>query len=122
MTGVFKGLDILIDVAVAAAWGFGGYVLGSRLLSDSAGGLLGLSVFLSVLASMIGTHLQEIRMSRLFAGVCPRCRTAIAAEHRHRRWETSRDAWLPPTTSWECANCGFSHSEGWPCPSCPAAD
>jgi hypothetical protein len=117
-----KGLGIVIDVASAAAWGFGGYVLGSRFISDQAGGVLGLAVFLSLLALSLGTALQELRMERLVAGTCPRCRASVAYEHRHRRWEGSRNAWLAPMTSWECRDCGFSHNEAWACPACPVAD
>jgi hypothetical protein len=120
MTGVFKGLDLVIDIACAAAWGFGGYVVASRLISDQAAGLLGLGVFLSVLAYTLGTHLHELQMRRLVAGVCPRCRKTISVEHRHRRWEPARSDWLPPMTSWQCAACGYGHSESWPCPTCPA--
>jgi hypothetical protein len=122
MTRVFKGFDFLIDVASAAAWGFGGYVLGTRFISDQAGGLLGLAVFLSVLTVMLGTNLQEQRMARLIAGVCPSCRQGVTAEHRHRRWDAAKSDWQEPSTSWECSRCGYSHYEAWACPGCPAAD
>ena len=122
MTTAGKGLGILIDVASAAAWGFGGYLLGSRLTSDQVGGLLGLAVFLSLLALSLGTALQELRMERLVSGICPRCRASVAYEHRHRRWDPARSGWLPPMTSWECRQCNFAQSEAWACPSCPAAD
>jgi hypothetical protein len=122
MARVFKGFDFLLDFASAVAWGFGGYVLGNRLISDQAGGLLGLAVFISVLAVMLGTNLQEQRMARLIAGVCPGCRERIAVEHRHRRWDGERKGWQTPLTSWDCARCGYSHSEAWACPTCPEPD
>ena len=122
MTNVSKSLGLVIDLAGAVAWGFGGYVLGSRLISDQAGGLLGLGIFLSILAVMLQDHLHERRMERLIAGRCPRCPANVSYEHRHRRWEASRQEWLAPMTSWECASCGFGHTEAWACPACPAAD
>jgi hypothetical protein len=122
MTAVRRGLDLLLDMVGVAAWGFAAFVIGSRLLSPTAGGLLGLSLALSALAWAVGTHLQEARMSRLVAGVCPACRGKIASEHRHRRWEPARGEWAQPLNSWQCSACGYNHSETWPCPTCPAGD
>jgi hypothetical protein len=121
VTRVTRGLDIVIDLASATAWGFGGYVLGSRLVSDQVGGVFGLAVFLSVLAGMLGGHLHDLRMDWLVAGTCPRCRSDVMYEHKHRRWDPPRNAWLAALTTWECRNCGFSHNEPWPCPQCPEA-
>ncbi|HLF79113.1 MAG TPA: hypothetical protein VJB57_16655 [Dehalococcoidia bacterium] len=121
MTAVRRGLDLLVDLVGVAAWGFAAFVIGSRFISPTAGGLLGLGLALSALAWALGTHLQESRMSRLSAGLCPRCRDKITTEHRHRRWEPSRSEWLQPVTSWECRACGYAHNESWACPTCPAA-
>jgi hypothetical protein len=120
MTGVSRGLDVLLDLVGAATWGFGTFVLTRwLLLSEPAAGLLGLAVSLSFLAWTLSTHLHELRMRELVAGVCPRCKSAVASEHRHRRWEPARREWLTPATSWQCASCGYSHSESWGCPGCP---
>ena len=119
LAGGHSALDLLLDVIGAAAWALAALVLGARFISPAAGGLLALAVFSSVGAMALSTHLQETRMKRLSAGVCPHCRGAIAMQHRHRRWEAARAAWLAPLTSWECASCCFSHGEPWPCPTCP---
>ena len=121
MTRVSKSLGLVLDVATAAAWGFGGYVLGARFLdSEQIGGVLGLAVFLSILTVSLMSHLQELRMERLIAGVCPKCRAAVRYEHRHRSWDPNRGDWLAPMTSWDCRVCGFAHNESWVCPGCPA--
>ena len=121
MTTVRRGLDLLIDLVGVAAWGFAAYVIGSRVLSPAAGGVLGLALALSALAWALNTHLQDSRMSRLSAGLCPRCSAKVASEHRHRRWEPSQGEWLQPVTSWVCNSCGYGHSEPWACPGCPDA-
>ncbi|MPZ51090.1 MAG: hypothetical protein GEU75_17630 [Dehalococcoidia bacterium] len=122
MTRVSKSFGLVVDLATAAAWGFGGYVLASRLLSEQIGGVLGLAIFLSVLALSLDSHLQEVRMERLMAGACPKCRSTVRYEHKHRRWDPARNNWLPASTSWECPKCGFGHGEAWVCPTCPEPD
>jgi hypothetical protein len=114
-----RGLDVFISLAGAAAWGLVGLFLGSRFVSDAAGGVLALALVTSFGAVMLGNYLQEARLDRLAAGDCPRCRAKVRSDHRHRRWDASRSEWLPPVTSWDCAGCGYNHSETWPCPSCP---
>jgi hypothetical protein len=61
-------------------------------------------------------------MRALAAGLCPRCRAGIDSEHRHRRWEAERERWLAPVTTWDCAACGYGHSEAMLCPACPTAE
>jgi hypothetical protein len=120
VTALRRGFDLLVDLAGVAAWGFAAFVIGSRLISPAAGGLLALGLGLSALAWAAGTHLQELRMSRLVAGICPSCRGKVAAEHRHRRWDAALEQWTQPFNGWECRACGYSHSEPWPCPTCPS--
>ena len=121
MTAVGRGLDLAQALVGALAWGLAAYFLGSRLVSPTAGGLLAVGLGLSGLALVVGSYLQDIRLQRLSAGVCPRCRRAIASEHRHRRWQPERNEWSTPTLAWECANCDYKHDETWACPSCPEA-
>ena len=122
MTAVWRGLDLALALLGAAAWGLAAFVIGSRLVSPAAGGLLAVGLFLSGLALVLGSHLQDTRLQRLAAGQCPRCRRGIASDHRHRRWDVEHREWLAPSLAWECASCGFSHSETWACPTCPSAD
>jgi hypothetical protein len=121
MTRVLKGVDFAIDMAAAVACGLGGYALSARVVSDDAAVLFGLGVFLSVMAWALGTHLQEARLGRLATGICPRCGARVTSEHRHRRWDSGRDEWLPPVSTWQCSGCGFSHDEAFACRDCPPA-
>ena len=116
---VRRGIDVLVDLAGSAAWALAIFVLGARLASTPAGALLALATFVSISAFSMQTYVQEARSRWLSAGTCPRCRAAIAAEHRHRRWDAGRGAWLAPVTTWECDACGYGHNEAWLCPRCP---
>ena len=122
MTVVGRGLDLVLALLGAAAWSLTAFFLVSRFVSPTAGGLLALGLFLSGLVYVINGQLQDARSRSLSAGHCPRCKHDITSEHRHRRWEPERRAWSAPSLSWECASCGFSHSETWACAACPAAD
>jgi hypothetical protein len=119
---VRRGLDVFVDLLGSAAWALAVFVLGARLISTPAGALLGLATFITIAAFSLQTYLQESRARALAAGACPRCKAPVASEHRHRRWDAERRAWLAPVTSWECAACGYGHNESWPCPACPAAE
>ncbi len=119
MPALRAGFDLAILLLGAAAWSVAVLILGSRLLSPTAGGLLALAVFVSALAFVLSGELQGIQGRRLAAGLCPRCRSPIAADHGHRRWDAGRGAWLAPTTNWDCPVCNFNHSETWACPACP---
>src|SRR4051794_30611723 len=122
LLGARGGFDLALDTIGAAAWGLAAFAIGARFVSAPVGGLVGLGVFFSIAAMGLGSHLQESRARSLARGDCPRCKAAIASEHRHRRWEVAREHWLAPMTSWECAACGYGHTESFACPSCPAAD
>ena len=114
-------LSLLLDVTGAAAWGLAAFLLVSSLASTAAGSLLGAAVFFSALAYMLSARLQESRARALLGGTCPQCKAALRREHEHRRWNTEHDFWLAPLTTWECAGCGYSHSEPAPCDRCPEA-
>jgi hypothetical protein len=122
MTAVSRGFDLLVGLAGVAAWGLAVYAFGSRLISPTVGGLLAVALVVGGLGTVISWQLQDARARSLGAGRCPRCHTAIAAEHKHRAWEPDRAEWTPPMLVWDCASCGFSQSEVWACPSCPAPD
>src|SRR4051794_15089622 len=122
LLGARGGFDLVLDLIGAAAWGLAAFALGARFVSTPVGGLFGLGIFFSIAAMGLGSHLQEARMKSLAAGACPRCKAHIASEHRHRRWDTPRERWLAPVTTWECNDCGYGHTESWPCPTCPAKD
>src|SRR5205823_1483464 len=96
---VRTGLDIVVDLLGSAAWALAVFVIGARLISMPAGGLLGLATFISIAAFSLQTYVQEARARALTAGVCPRCKASVSSEHRHRRWDAERDAWLAPVTS-----------------------
>ena len=113
------GFDLAIVLVGAAAWSLAVLVFGSRFLSPTAGDLLALAVFVSALVFVLSGELQAIQGKRLAAGRCPRCHGPVAADHRHRRWDAARSAWLAPTTNWDCPVCAFNHSEAWACPACP---
>jgi hypothetical protein len=119
---VRTGLDIFVDVLGSAAWALAVFVLGARLISTPAGVLLGLATFITIAGFSLQTYLQEARARSLAGGSCPRCKAAIAGEHRHRRWDAERSAWLPGVTTWECSACGYGHAETWQCPACPTAE
>ena len=119
---VRRGLDAVVDFLGSAAWSLAVFVVGARLISTPAGALLALATFITIAAFSLQTYLQESRARALAAGACPRCKAPIASEHRHRRWDAERAAWLAPVTSWECAACGYGHNESWPCAACPAAE
>jgi hypothetical protein len=83
---------------------------------------LALATFITIAAFSLQTYLQEARARALAASVCPRCKALVESEHRHRRWDAGRAGWLAPVTSWECAACGYGHSETWACATCPVAE
>jgi len=113
-----SGVDAVISVIAALAWGFAAFIFGARFFSPVAGGFLGLAVLASALAMVLAMHLRDRRLLALTRGVCPSCRAPIASEHRHRRWDPERSAWRTPETAWECRFCCFAHSESWECPEC----
>jgi hypothetical protein len=119
---VRTGLDIVVDLLGSAAWALAVFVIGSRLISTPAGGLLGLATFITIAAFSLQTYVQEARARALAAGACPRCKATVSMEHRHRRWDSERAGWLAPVTSWECASCGYGHNESLMCPACPTAE
>ena len=121
MTAIGRGLDLALALLGATAWALAAFVLGTRFVSPAAGGLLAVGLFLSGLALVVGSQVQDLRLQRLAAGLCPRCRRVVASEHRHRRWDPERGDWQAPSLAWECA-CGFSYSETWACPTCPPAE
>jgi hypothetical protein len=114
-------LGLVIDVAGSAAWGLVAFFLITSLISATAGGLLGVAIFFSALAYLLSGRFQESRARALLVDECPRCKSATRREHEHRRWDTGGERWLAPLTTWECAGCGYSHSEPVPCERCPAA-
>ena len=116
-----QGADLAVSLLGAVAWAFTAFVLASRLFSPAAGALVAVAVIVSLLSMLLKGHLQDQQLQCLLAGECPRCRRPVASEHRHRRWDASRQEWLAPATNWQCAACGYDHGEAWPCPACPAA-
>lgn len=114
-------LGLVLDLTGAAAWGLAAFFIINSLISTPAGGLLGLGIFFSALAYMLSARLQESRAKSLLADACPRCHASLRREHEHRRWDTERERWLAPLTSWECGGCGYGHSEPVPCERCPEA-
>jgi hypothetical protein len=114
-------LGLFLDVAGAAAWGLAAFFLAGNLISTAAGGLLGLGIFLSALTFTFNGRMQESRAKALLEDACPRCKMGLRREHEHRRWDTERERWLAPLTTWECASCGYGHSEPVPCARCPEA-
>jgi hypothetical protein len=116
---VGRGFDLALGLVAVAICTLAVFFYVSNLVSAEAGGLLGAGVLLSGLAVVIGGHLNDERLRRLLAGVCPSCGAAIASEHQHRRWQPERGEWLAASVVWECRACGFNHSERWTCPSCP---
>jgi hypothetical protein len=115
---VGRGFDLALGLVAVAVCTLAVFFYVSNLVSAEAGGLLGAGVLLSGLAVVIGGHLNDERLRRLLAGVCPSCGAAIASEHQHRRWQPERGEWLAASVVWECRACGFNHSERWTCPSC----
>ena len=122
MTAVGRGFDLLIGLVGVIAWGLAVYAFGSRLISPTVAGLLAIAFFVGGLGTVVSWQLQDNRARSLAAGRCPRCHASIAAEHKHRAWDPQRSQWGEPLLVWECASCGFSQSEVWACPSCPAPD
>jgi hypothetical protein len=120
VTGARSAVDSALALIASLAWSFAVFAFGARWLSPIAGGLLGLAVLSSAAVTVLGMHLRDRRLVSLSRGVCPRCGSSVLFEHRHRHWEPAPAAWLPPATNWDCNACGFTHSESWPCPSCPA--
>jgi len=114
-------LGLALDVTGAAAWGLAAFFVTNSLISTAAGGLLGLGIFFSALTYMLSGRLQESRARSLVVGACPRCKSLLRREHEHRRWDTERERWLAPLTSWDCAGCGYGHAEPVPCEKCPEA-
>ena len=116
-----RSLDLLLWSLGAAAGGLATFALSSRFLSDSVAGLLGLAVGVSGMGWVLTSHLRDMRLSSLTAGTCPSCKAPIRMDHRHRAWDPGMRSWTSPSTSWECAHCGFSYAESWACPQCPVA-
>jgi hypothetical protein len=117
---VTRSLDLALWALGAVAWGLATYAISSRFISDSVAGLLGVAVGFSGMAWVLTSHLRDMRLSSLTAGSCPSCKSPIRMDHRHRSWDPSMKSWTSPSTSWECAHCGYSYAESWACPQCPA--
>ena len=111
--------DLFLVAFAALAWGFASFAFGSRWLSPTAGGLLGIGFVFAMLATLLTVLLNDQRSDALRNGACPRCDAPISSEHRHRRWDAAQGKWLPPSTAWDCLDCQFSHGETWACPACP---
>jgi hypothetical protein len=120
VTQLSRSLDLLLWGLGAAAWGLAVFALSSRFISDSVAGLLGLAVGISGMGYVLSTHLRDTRLESLARGTCPSCRAPIKMEHRHRAWDPGTKSWASPSTGWECARCGYNHSESWACPQCPS--
>jgi len=124
MSAIRSGLGALglaLDIASAAAWGVAAFFLIGNLVSTSAGGLLGLAVFFSILAYMLNARMQDSRAQALMLDACPRCKASMRREHEHRRWDIEGQRWLAPLTTWECGACDYTHAEPAPCERCPEA-
>jgi hypothetical protein len=120
MIAVTRGIDVLLGLVAALAWGFAVFALGARLVSPAAGGIAGLGVLLSAVTMVLAMYLGDARLAALAKGACPRCRAAVVSDHRHRHWDPGAGEWLPPSTTWDCPRCAFAHSEAWPCSGCSA--
>jgi hypothetical protein len=116
-----SALGVLLDVTGAGAWALAAFFITNHLVSTAAGGLLGIGIFVSALTYLLSGRLQESRAKSLIEGACPRCKAWLHQDHEHRRWDTERERWLAPLTSWECAECGYGHAEPVPCGKCPQA-
>ncbi len=119
MTTTRSAIDSILALVASLAWCFAIFAFGARWVSPLAGGLLALAMLLSASATVLSMHLRDRRLLALSRGACPHCGRAVTAEHRHRRWEPSRATWEQPATNWDCPACRYSHSESWPCPTCP---
>lgn len=119
MTLITRGLDLLLWTLGAAAWGLAVYVLSARFIDDTAGALLGLAVGVSGMGYVLMSHMRDLRLQTLTRGRCPSCSGRVRFEHRHRAWDPTTVSWAAPSTSWECATCGYNYSESWACPQCP---
>ena len=119
MTSVRRGFDFAVDVVTSSLWALAAFFIGSRLLSESAGLLLALAVFVTALTFIVGSRSQERRARHIAAGVCPRCRGVLVSQHEHRRWDTAHAEWLAPLTTWQCEACGFQQEAPLACETCP---
>jgi hypothetical protein len=114
-----NSVDLVLGLVMTVGLSFAAFGLGSRFVSSMVGGLLGVGVFLSLLAWVLAGQLQDRRNAALVAGRCPRCGAALRNEHRHRRWDPSLQVWTTPSTTWDCDACSYGHVESWACPQCP---
>jgi hypothetical protein len=112
-------MGLFVDVASSTMWAAAGFFIAARLFSPAAGAVLALGIFLSSLAFMLTSRLQESRAQALLSGACPRCARSLRQAHSHRRWDPEREHWLAPMTTWDCAGCGYGHEEPAPCATCP---
>jgi hypothetical protein len=119
VTGVRRGLDLAVDFVTSSLWALAAFFVGARLLSDSAGLLLALAVFVTAMTFIVSNRSQEQRARHIAAGACPRCQTPLVSEHEHRRWDTAHAQWLAPLTTWHCDACGFQQEAPLGCESCP---
>lgn len=115
-----RGFGFAIDLVTSAAWALAAFFIGARLFGLSAGVLLALAVFVTSMTYIVISRAQEERAEKLAAGRCPRCDASTVTEHVHRRWDPGHAAWLQPSTSWQCRQCGFEHTEALACEGCPA--
>ena len=116
-----QGFGFAIDLVTSAAWALAAFFIGARLFGLSAGLLLALAVFVTSMTYVVISRAQERRAEQLATGRCPRCLNGGVSEHVHRRWDPAATAWLLPSTSWRCPQCGFEHTEALACEQCPAA-
>jgi hypothetical protein len=114
-----RGLDYGFSLLACVGVTFTAFAFGSLFFSRTAGGLLAVGAFVLTLAFVLNSYLEERRARYLVALECPRCHAALVTEHQHRRWQHERQSWLPPVQLWDCKACGFSHSTGHACATCP---
>lgn len=119
MIVVRRSLDFAIDFVTSSLWALAAFFVGARLLSSSAGLLLALAVFVTAMTFIVSNRNQERRARYIAAGACPRCESALASQHEHRRWDTAHQQWLAPLTTWRCEACGFQQEAPLACEACP---
>lgn len=98
----------------AGAWFLASFRIMHRFGADEAAAAGALLVALAV-ATALWRLAEHDRLSRaLDAGRCPRCASALRADHEHAHTGVGGGVQL-----WECVDCGYRRSEPLTCEACP---
>ena len=105
---------LLLPAFAGAAWFLATFRFMNRWGAEEAALAAGLIVAFAIATTLWRWLRQDLDAGELAAGRCPRCERALAARHEHARTGALGEG----LQLWDCAGCGYRHSEALTCPRC----